>query len=38
MLIISRLEFLKPEVEFYAKLRPSYVSACEGTKEFDVMP
>ena len=38
VLIIHRLQFFNPEVEFYIKLRPSYLKACEGTKEFDGMP
>jgi hypothetical protein len=38
MLIVNRLQFLNPEVEFYTKLRPSYLNACEGTIEFDGMP
>jgi hypothetical protein len=38
MLIIDRLQSLIPDVEFYTKLRPGYLTACEGTKEFDGMP
>jgi hypothetical protein len=38
MLIIDRLQSLNPEVEFYTKLRPGYLKACEGTEEFDGMP
>jgi len=38
MLIIDRMQDLKPEVEFYKELRPTYLKACEGTKEFEGMP
>ncbi|KAK2809606.1 hypothetical protein FQN50_003660 [Emmonsiellopsis sp. PD_5] len=37
-LLEDGLEIFKPEAEFFASLRPSYLEAPKGVKSFDTMP